>query len=388
MIVSCSGKFHAFALAEQLYKHELLDRLYTSYSSIKNPLAKYLVSRRDKENIPKSNIVTFLPVAFGLKLIKIPWFWNELFDKWVAYKIRKSDADIFIGWSGMSLHSIKAAKQKGMLIILERGSSHIKYQNELLVEEFSKFNINFFINPKVIEKEVNEYRETDYISIPSYFVECSFIEKGIEKNKLIKNNYGTSNYFKTAKSIVSESKFRILYLGKSNIRKGLIYLYEALSSLNIPEADFEVWFIGKINPEMKQVIKDYKKLNWRFFGHINHYDLPNYISSCEVAVHPSIEEGLSMVIPQILSCGVPVIATTNTGASDLIKEGENGFIVPIRDSDAIKEKIELLYKNSELLSNMHKNCSTRTLDLSWDAYGVRYKYHLDKIFYKINKGIL
>lgn len=96
VIVSCSGKFHAFALAEQLYKHELLDRLYTSYSSIKNPLAKYLVSRRDKENIPKSNIVTFLPVAFGLKLIKIPWFWNDLFDRWATWHIKQINATIHI----------------------------------------------------------------------------------------------------------------------------------------------------------------------------------------------------------------------------------------------------------------------------------------------------
>ena len=379
VIVSCSGKFHAFALAEQLERHGSLEKLYTSYSSIKNPLAKNLVSRRDKENIPKSMIATFLPIAFGLKVINKPWFWNDLFDRWVAWKVQKSDADVFIGWSGMSLHSIRVAKAKGMLTILERGSSHIKYQNELLMEEFAKFNKSFFINPKVIEKEVNEYRESDCISIPSYFVKHSFIEKGIETNKLIKNNYGTSNFFKTANPISSDSKFRILYLGTSNIRKGLIYFYDAISRLNIPQEDFEVWIIGKINPEMKQVIKDYKNKNWKFFGHINHYDLPKYISSCKVAVHPSIEEGLSMVIPQILSCGVPVIASTNSGGEDIITDGETGFIVPIRDSNAIKEKIDMLFKDRELLRNMKENCVTQSLDLSWDAYGNRYIDNIEKV---------
>lgn len=372
VIISCSGKFHAFALAEQLERHGMLYTLYTSYSSIKNPLAKYLVSRRDKEHISKSKIKTFLPVAFGLKLIKKPFFWNELFDLWVAWRIKQSNADVFIGWSGMSLHSIKAAQAKGMLTILERGSSHIEYQNEILKEEYAKFGIKFEVDRNIKRKEKKEYEIADYISIPSEFVLKSFLQYGVMQEKLIKNNYGTSTYFKPEEPLKSDDIFRILYLGTSNIRKGLIYLYQALNELKIPLDKYEVWFIGRVDNELSETIKQYKKPNWSFFGHLNHYNLPKYICSCDVAIQPSLEEGLSMVIPQILSCGVPVIASTNSGGHDVIIEGKSGFIVPVRNPKAIADSIDLLYNDKPLQEKMKSYTKANPQKLSWDSYGEQY----------------
>jgi glycosyltransferase involved in cell wall biosynthesis len=372
VIVSCSGKFHAFALAEQLDRHGMLYKLYTSYSSIKNPLAKYLVSRRDRELILSNRIKTFLPIAFGLKLYKRPLFWNDLFDRWVARQIKRSEANVFIGWSGMSLRSIKAAKAKGMITILERGSSHIDFQDNILKSEFKKFGIFFEVDKNVKAKEKKEYDIVDFISIPSEFVENSFLENGIEKLKLIKNNYGTSSTFNVKSIEKINTKFTILYLGSLNIRKGLIYFFQALELLEFPDNSYEVRIIGRISPELNETFKKFRKPNWNVLGHINHYDLPNYIKDCSVAIHPSLEEGLSMVIPQILACEVPVIATTNSGGGDIIIEGRTGFIVPIRSSESIAEKINLLYNNPGKLTEMKKFIANNEVDLTWDAYGDRY----------------
>jgi len=163
------------------------------------------------------------------------------------------------------------------------------------------------------------------------------------------------------------------------IQKGSIYLFEALNSLNIPLDNLEVLFIGKMLPEIEKLYNSECKRTWQYLGHKNHYDLANYIVSCDIAIQPSIQEGLSMVIPQIMSCGVPVIASTNTGGEDIIADGKTGFIVPIRDSNAIKERIELLYNDRGLLRKMQKNCTTLALDLSWDAYGKRYINYLISI---------
>lgn len=377
VIVSCSGKFHAFALAEQLHKHSILTKLFTGYSSIKNPLVSRFTKRIDKEEIPIDKLKTNILFVLGYKLYPKPVFWNEIFDKWVARQIRKSDANIFIGWSGMSLNSIKAAKKKGMIIILERGSSHIKTQNELLKDEYKKFDIDFRIESKVIGKECAEYIEAHYISIPSDFVKNSFIDQGLSASKLLKNNYG-SVFKSTNKFKKKDKKFRILYLGTSKIRKGLIYFYEALNSLNISEDDFEVWFVGSIENELLSTIEKLKKKNWIFHGKVAQHELPEYISQCDVAVHPSIEEGLSMVIPQLMSCGVPVIATTNTGGADIIQDGVNGFIIPIRSPEIIKEKIEFLIRNPDILEKIKKAAQSER-DLSWDAYGVRYLTNLNQL---------
>jgi glycosyltransferase involved in cell wall biosynthesis len=372
VIVSCIGKFHAFALAEQLQKHNLLHTLFTTYAFQKNKLFRNLAKRIDHEIIDPSNIKTNILIAFGLKLKPLDFFWNNLFDIWVAWKIKRSNADVFIGWSGMSLRSIKAAQKKGMIAIVERGSSHILFQNNILKEEYKKFRKEFNIHPKIIETELKEYEEADYISIPSLYVQQTFTDRGFSKNKLVLNNYG-SNF--SIQEVIKEksylNKFTILYVGSLTVRKGLIYLFEALQNIDIPESEFEVHFIGTVADEMKETVKKFKKSNWIFIGQIEQSKLVQFITKASVAIQPSLEEGLSMVIPQILNCGVPVIATTNTGGEDLIVEGKNGFIVPIRNTNVIKEKIEYLWNNKMELSKMRLN-TTQMKDLSWNDYGERY----------------
>jgi len=371
VIISCSGKFHAFALAEQLERHGMLETLYTSYSSIKNPLAKLVVSRRDLEKISFVKISTLLLVAFGLKIFKNPFFWNNLFDRWVAFQIKNSNANIFIGWGGMSLHSIKAAQKKGMITIVERGSCHISMQNILLIEEYKKFNVKFQIEQAVIEKENKEYNQSNYISIPSEFARQSFLSYKIDSNKLLVNHYGVSKHFSHLEGKPNDI-FTILFLGKISVRKGFIYLIEAILRLNKRGIRVKGLFIGGIDSSIRNYIDNITHENIEFTGHINHYKLSNYISKSDVAVVPSIEDGFGMVVPQILACNVPVIVSENTGAADIINEGKNGYIIPIRSVKQIQEKIELLYNQPEKLLEMKSFIKNNPIDLSWDAYGERY----------------
>lgn len=373
VIVSCITKFHAFSLAEQLEKHELLSHFYTTYAFQKNTIFRRFAGREDKEEIAVSKIHTNLYLAALVKKFPKDFVRSESFDKWVASNLKKKqDYKIFIGWSGMSLNSLRVAKYAGKKTIIERGSSHILLQNEILNEEYKKFGIDFQIDKRVINKELNEYKEADYISIPSLFVKRSFIKYGIDEKKLLVNNYGASDYFINASqsNLKKSEKFIILYLGALTIQKGLIYLFQAISLLSIPESNYEVWFIGSVSDELSQTIQTYKKSNWRFWGHQPHYELKQYISQCNVAVQPSLQEGLSMVIPQILRCGIPVIASVNSGGEDIITEGVNGFIVPIRDPEAIKQKIELVYysERNKFVNDFYPSGK----NLSWDAYGNRY----------------
>ncbi|TAK45339.1 MAG: glycosyltransferase, partial [Saprospiraceae bacterium] len=303
--VSCSGRFHAFALAEQLEMHGLLAGFYTSYAWQKNKLMRRFTSRVDKEQIPAEKIHTAIPIAAMMRMGIEPFVYNEIYDRWVARKIaRDHRSKVFIGWSGMSLLSIRKAKEMGKAAIVERGSAHIQYQEKILAEEYKKFGIRFNIDPRVMEKEMLEYEEADFISVPSTFSKKSFLEYGVPASKLIVNNYGAGSLFKPA-SPEPKQVFRVVYLGSLTIQKGMVYLFQALHKLNIPGDKFEAWFIGKVDDEIKGIVEKYTQPNWKFFGHINHYDLPKYLTQCDVAAMPSIQDGFGMVIPQLLGCGMP-----------------------------------------------------------------------------------
>jgi glycosyltransferase involved in cell wall biosynthesis len=354
----------------------LLENFYTTYSSEKNTFLKNFAHRNDHEIIPVEKINTIPSLAFPLKLWQSKaHVWNNFFDEWVAYHIRSCESRVFIGWSGMSLHSIRAAKKKGMITILERGSSHILYQDRILQEEYRRFGKAFSVHPYVIKKELQEYQEADFISIPSTFVKNTFLEEGIDENKLFVNVYGAGDGFRLVEkaAVTDEEKFRIIYLGRLSIQKGLIYLFEALRSLSIPESKFEVWFIGGIDDEFKPYCEQFRRANWTFFGHLDHNALPEYLAKGSVGVFPSIQDGFGMVILQMLAAGLPVIATRNTGGPDVIENEKNGFIIPIRSNESIREKLEYLFLRRDILRSMSvAGREVINQDFSWNSYGERY----------------
>lgn len=378
--ISCSTKFWLFNLGEQLNKHELLDNIYSLFFNTKNPVIGFLSKRKDYENIPLDKLTTFPIYTPIFRLLKDNHLRAEIYDHLVKRDLKRNQKySVFIGWSSMSLHSARQAKKDGKIVLIERGSSHIKFQNQILREEYKKYNLSFEIDKRIIEKELKEYEIADYVVVPSGFVKQSFLDMGFPKEKIFVNNFGSSNFFKPAPS-EQKNVFRILYLGGVSIRKGLRYLFEALSLLDIPENRLEFWLIGSISDEMKNFVAAHQKSNWRLFGHINHYDLSKYISQCDVGVQPSVEEGLSMVIPQMLACGVPVIATTNTGGADIIRDDLNGFIIPIRNPQAIADRLQMLYDNPEKLLAMKKQTGEFSAHhLTWDAYGERYASFLKSI---------
>lgn len=384
--ISCSGKFHAFNLAEELEKNSKLESFWTTYYSKKNIFFNKFVSRKDSEIIPIEKVHTNIPLAIAIKSYEMPHLWNEIFDRWVCRNIEEDNEayKIFIGWSGMSSNSLKRLKSMNKITILERGSAHILHQNQILKEEYKKFGKEFTIEPNVIKKELEEYDIADFISIPSLFVKNSFVEYGISENKLFLNNYGSdSSFFTPPTEIIPtpKNKFRILYLGRLSIQKGLIYLFEALELLKKKYPFIEATFIGSIDDDFNSTVLEFQRRNnnWTFHGHTPHSLLLPHLHSCDVAVQSSLQDGFSMVIAQLLSAGLPVITTTNTGGKDLIKEGENGFVIPIRSAQAIESRISDLIDNPDILFRLKKNLNLPINPYSWDDYGVRWNHWLNSL---------
>jgi glycosyltransferase involved in cell wall biosynthesis len=376
IIISVGGRFWAFNLAQQLFKKDCLERLITSYPKFE--VIKY--------GIPKEKVASILikEILFRgwqklpgfLKSIYNPqYFISDLFDKSASYCLE--DADLFVGWSSYSLHTLRKAKKMGMVAVIDHGSSHIKYQDKILKEEYEKFGVKVELaHPKIIEKEMKEYEEADYVAIPSMFVKRTFLEYGFPENKLIHVPYGVElSQFKQIPK--SDNIFRVIFVSGMSLRKGVHYLLQAFSELNLPNS--ELLLIGSINDEIKPFFKKYED-RFKWLGHIPQNELYKYYSQGSVFVLNSIEDGFGMVIIQAMACGLPVIATTNTGGEDIIRDGKDGFVIPIRDVEKLKEKLLYLYENPEICKQMGQSAKARASSgFTWDDYGEKIIKEYEKI---------
>ena len=117
-----------------------------------------------------------------------------------------------------------------------------------------------------------------------------------------------------------------------------------------------------------------------FKGFVPNNKLRVKYSSASVFILPSIQDGFGMVFAEAMACGCPVIATTNTGAPDLVTDGVEGFIVPIRSPQSIADRLQQLADQPELRKKMGRAALARIQKLNgWDEYGNMWDTHIQSI---------
>jgi glycosyltransferase involved in cell wall biosynthesis len=365
--ISALTRFHMFDLANELESRGLLGKVYTGYprSRLPGPLRPHAFCRSlPIAGIAAAQMLGSLPgVQINVILAAL-----SAFDRAVAKALQPHD--IFIGLSGASsIRSFRRAKQLGARTICERGSSHIVFQDRILREEHERWGIPYRpIDQRVIDQELAEYDLCDQINVPSTFAAATFRTQGVPERKVFKNPYGVSLGLFSPRP-KRDSVFRVLFVGALSIQKGLGYLFEAVRRLG--SRSFEVWLIGRVDRNTEPFLRALPS-NIRYLGPIPKEQLAEYYSQASVFVLPSIQEGLALVQAEAMACGIPVIATSNTGAADLFEDGAEGFIVPIRSSEAIAERLQELMDNPDLCWFLSQNALKRVRSIGgWRDYGAR-----------------
>ena len=372
--IAVNGHFHAMQLASQLEKRQMLQQLITTYPkrfSRAYHIDDAHVTTLFSHEILKRAVEKAINLAAKTKLPK--WdceiSFSKRFDRLVQRKLK--NCDIFIGWSGGVGESLQYAKTHGAVTVLERGSTHILYQHKILQEEFALqgFENQQAVHPKIIENELNEYQLADYIAIPSSFVKQTFLQYGVPEEKLFVNYYGAN--FKLLGALPEKpEEFVVIFCGSGGYRKGLHYLLQAFDELKLPKAKLLV--IGHIEKHFRHEIKKYQHAQIQFIGSLNPSQLIEQFSKGQVFCLPSLEEGMALVLLQAMACGLPVICTPNTGAQDILQDGKEGFLIPMRSVEAIKEKLQKLYENRDLCNSMGESSRVSVQgNFTWDAYGER-----------------
>lgn len=368
VLLTTSGRFHTFALARELQAAGHLSAVVSAFPWYK--LKREGLPRERVKTTPWVTMPRMALARIGLESTAAVRAMDDLkvllVDRLAGQWAR--DADVVIGLSRSGLRTGQSVQRRGGVYICDRGSSHILYQKRILEEEAARFGAPTpVISPRAIRRELAEYEAADAITVPSEFVRRSFIEEGVPADKVHKVPYGSNTAAFHPTQTPDDDAFDVLFVGGLSLRKGLPYLFQAFEALHHPAKRLTIAGLGGADAAL---VRAMAPPGTRFMGHVPSHELKHVMSRSHVMVLPSIEEGLALVIGEALSCGCPVVASENTGASDLFTDGVEGFIVPIRNPGAIVDRLQSLADDPEARRRMSRAARERMTSLrGWGAYG-------------------
>ncbi len=291
---------------------------------------------------------------------------DEMFDRWVAARVRRVRPRIVVGHDSSSLLSFRAAREVGAVSVLNQVTGHIEAALQIFREEAQRapeFAEGLTAPPGwIIERCRREALEADRVLVPSDYVRTTLVERGTAPERIAVLPYGVDTERFRPQPRGERRKFRMLFVGNLSQRKGLKYLLEAVRRLALPDA--ELVLVGRIVGNAA-ALAPYADL-FRHVPHVPYHEVHRLFADADLFVYPSLHEGSAFATYEALASGLPVIATPNTGS--VVRDGLDGYLVPPRDVDALMAKIELLYLEPARRAAMGESARRRAEEFTWTAY--------------------
>ncbi len=156
--------------------------------------------------------------------------------------------------------------------------------------------------------------------------------------------------------------FRVGYVGVVGPDKGLIYLIDAWGRLGLKDAMLVM--AGEDTDKLDSLIgENADKADYNLMGYIP--DTKEVYENITVYCQPSVTEGFGLPVLEAMAHGKPVIVSEGAGASELIEDGVDGFVVPIRDVDAIADRILYFYRDASAVERMGKAARKKAEQYTW-----------------------
>lgn len=211
--------------------------------------------------------------------------------------------------------------------------------------------------------------------VASSFTARTLADNGVplEKIRVVPYGVDTSAFTKRQQHPDKNAPFRVVFIGSLIQRKGLSYLLDAVRQLHSRNIQVTLCGRGFVDTDL---IDHYKELDIEVKIGLPRDELVQLVHQCDVFVLPSLVEGFAHVIVEAMACGLPIITTDHTCGPDVITEGEQGFIVPIRDVAALADRLEWGMDNREELAAMGDNAAEQATLFTWERFraGVRAAY--------------
>lgn len=397
LTVAQLGARHHYAIPQILNKEEMLAHFYTDICAVKgwSKLLRLIPPKLQNKSI--ASLVSRLPHNFSPSLItdfskfgleyvlrlrqarsdsertKICLWAGKTFGKLILKQGIKGTGVYTFNTAGLEL--LSSAKKQGLLTVMEQTIAPSQIEYNLLQEE-QKLYPNWeeslaknIYRQEYIEREFQEWEQADIIICGSQFVKDGIQQCGGPVERCVVVPYGVDTRFRVTPQKHADRLLRVLTIGAVGLRKGSPYVLEAAKKLQ-GKALFRMVGATKTS----KIAQSSLQQNLELIGRVPRSRIREHYAWADVFLLPSICEGSATVTYEALTAGLPVIATPNTGS--IIEDKIDGFIVPIRNSDAIVEKLELLISQPELLAKMKQ----KALKKSNFANTIHHQQRLIEVF--------
>jgi len=239
----------------------------------------------------------------------------------------------------------------------------------------------------MIQREEREYKLADLIIVLSSFARQSFLEYGVAPEKLRVLPLGTEitrfrssiqDHERRCARILRGEPLQVLTVGSFSFRKGALDLAEVAQSL---KRRMKFRFVGDVPPECRK-LRTQSETTIEFVPRQSQFSLPDVYREGDLFVFPTIEDGYPVVLAQARAAGLPILATTNSSAPDIVHENENGWILPIRNPAAFIERLEWCDAHRNELATILRNTYEKFSPRDWcevasDLMHIFHEYHTE-----------
>ncbi len=291
-----------------------------------------------------------------------------------------ANANTVYVFNGAGLEIMRAARKQGLKTIIEQTAADQAFDEKLLSEErlrwpnWEQSDVKEADWRELADREIEERSLADLVICGSEYVRDSISTVGDESTCCEVVPYGFHSVRQSLKRRSSPTHLNVLFAGSLCLRKGIQYLLKAVSEL--PSDHITVRVVGP--PAISDQAFADVCATFEYAGVIPRSEMPEQYAWADVFVLPTISEGSANVCYEALAAGLPVITTPHAGS--VVRDGLDGFIVPIRSSEQLSEKIRQLLQDPSLWQYMSENALARAKEFTWDCYAKRLLAAVGRIF--------
>lgn len=299
------------------------------------------------------------------------------FDAWVA-KQMKPPVQMVYGYETQCLKTFTAARERGIKSVLDLPSPEHDYVENLLNAEYSKFPelktpAKQYFRGLQKDRTARRHREfelADIVVANSSFTAKTWAAAGLDGSKIRVVTLGGPA--PEARGTDGGSKgcgpLRLVWAGTFSVRKGAHYLLEAWRRWNPGErAVLEVFGSVALPDSLMKDLPESVVLH----GPVARQRVLDEFVRGDFLVFPTLCDGFGLVVPEAMSRGLPVLTTTQAGASDLVEDRVNGLLVEAGGAEQLVEALQWAASNRDKLATMRTAALETASKNQWKDYGAK-----------------